>query len=208
MNKKAVLILTAAMISVSAATVTTFAAEQENDFQISGQQMPEMSESNNQGPQFGEQQFPQASGQQAPAENGGQQLPQASGQQAPTENGGRQNRPGMQRGGRGSEKGFGIISFDEYVKNGTISQETCDAIKKYMEEHKPELPEGAQEGQRPEKPEGMQEGERPDLLKDLLQDGVITQEEYNALSAAREASEQEKPAKPENVETQQENNNA
>ena len=32
----------------------------------------------------------------------------------------------------------------------------------------------------------MKNGEHPDLLKDLLNDGVITQEEYDALASARE----------------------
>ena len=39
----------------------------------------------------------------------------------------------------------------------------------------------------------MKEGEGPDLLKDLLEAGVITQEEYDTLAAAREAN---KPAAP------------
>ncbi len=35
-----------------------------------------------------------------------------------------------------------MIDFDAMVKNGVISQETCDKIKAYMEEHRPsELPE-------------------------------------------------------------------
>ena len=43
------------------------------------------------------------------------------------------------------EKPFGsldMIDFDAMVKNGVISQETCDKIKAYLEEHRPsELPE-------------------------------------------------------------------
>ena len=42
-----------------------------------------------------------------------------------------------------------MIDFDEMVKKGVISQETCDKIKAYMEEHKPaDLPE--MNGQVPE----------------------------------------------------------
>ena len=42
-----------------------------------------------------------------------------------------------------------MIDFDVMVKNGVISQETCDEIKAYMEEHKPvNLPE--MDGQVPE----------------------------------------------------------
>ena len=34
-----------------------------------------------------------------------------------------------------------MIDFDAMVKNGVISQETCDKIKAYLEEHRPsELP--------------------------------------------------------------------
>lgn len=114
------------------------------------------------------------------------------------------------------EKPFGspdMIDFDAMVKNGVISQETCDKIKAYMEEHKPvNLPE--MDGQAPEmdgqppqmngQPPQMNEqppqmngevpsnlpemnGERPAngrLLNDLLRNGIITQAEYDALSEA------------------------
>ena len=106
-----------------------------------------------------------------------------------------------------------MIDFDAMVKNGVISQETCDKIKAYMEEHKPvNLPE--MDGQAPEmdgqppqmngQPPQMNEqppqmngevpsnlpemnGERPangGLLNDLLSSGIITQAEYDALSEA------------------------
>ena len=106
-----------------------------------------------------------------------------------------------------------MIDFDAMVKNGVISQETCDKIKAYMEEHKPvNLPE--MDGQVPEmdgqppkmngQPPQMNEqppqmngevpsnlpemnGERPangGLLNDLLSNGIITQAEYDALSEA------------------------
>ena len=125
---------------------------------------------------------PQMNGQQAPND----QPPQMNDQQAP-------NGQPSQMNNEKPESGFGRILFEDCVKDGTISQETCDAIKKYMDEHKPELQEEAKEGEKPElseetaseeKPE-MKEEERPDLLKDLLNDGVITQEEYEALSKAQ-----------------------
>ena len=92
-----------------------------------------------------------------------------------------------------------MIDFDAMVKNGVISQETCDKIKAYMEEHKPvNLPE--MDGQAPEMdgqppqmngevPSNLPEmnGERPangGLLNDLLSNGIITQAEYDALSEA------------------------
>ena len=137
---------------------------------------------------------PQMGGPQIPGGNENGQAPSDTGQQAPQ--------------GEGPKDGFGFMPLEEYVKDGTISQETYDAITKYMDENKPELPEGAEEGEGPELPDGAEEGERPelpddaaegsmpkmkegegpDLLNDLLSAGVITQEEYDALVAKREAS--------------------
>ena len=97
-----------------------------------------------------------------------------------------------------------LIDFDAMVTNGVISQETCDKIKTYMEEHKPaDMPGGQQpadmpaiggekpaEGQTPpEKPAGEKPGDAPvmggGLLADLLKDSIITQAEYDALLAAQ-----------------------
>lgn len=150
---------------------------------------------------------PQMGGPQIPGGNENGQLPTENGQQAPqgevpTDDG----RKAPQ--GEGSKEDFGFVPFEEYVKDGTISQETYDAITKYMDENKPELLESAEERERPELPDGTEEGERPelpegaaegstptmkegeglDLLNDLLSAGVITQEEYDALAAKREVS--------------------
>ncbi len=99
-----------------------------------------------------------------------------------------------------------MIDFDAMVKNGVISQETCNKIKAYMEEHKPaNLPEMDSQapemngqspqmneqlpqmnGEAPSNPSEMT-GERPangGLLNDLLKNGIITQTEYDALSEA------------------------
>ncbi len=72
-----------------------------------------------------------------------------------------------------------MIDFDAMVTSGVISQETRDAIKAYMDEHKPEgeMPTAPAEG------EALAEGE-PNLLNDLLNAGIITQAEYDAMSAA------------------------
>ena len=102
------------------------------------------------------------------------------------------------RRGQGSQdmKAHVMIDFDAMVTNGVISQETCDKIKAFMEEHKPEdLPE--MNGEKPENlPEmnGGQSGDMPEmngqkpaeggLLAELLENNVITQEEYDALTAA------------------------
>ena len=144
--------------------------------------------------------------------DGNEQMPEMNGEVSQMSENGQppqmpENGQAPQMNGNGPEDNFGFISFENYVADGTISQETYEAITKFMEENKPELPEGMAEGERPELPEGAEEGERPelpegaeegelpemkegegpDLLKDLLEAGVITQEEYDALAAAREA---------------------
>ena len=72
-----------------------------------------------------------------------------------------------------------MIDFDAMVASGVISQETRDAIKAYMDEHKPEgeMPTAPAEGEAPADDE-------PSLLNDLLNAGIITQTEYDALSVA------------------------
>ena len=98
----------------------------------------------------------------------------------------------------------GRNSFDEMVKDGTISQDTYDAIKKYMTENAPQKPEekasgaAAEENQatdgnvktdgttKTDAGEATAETKKPEeknLLSDLLTDGVITQEEYDAITA-------------------------
>ena len=98
-----------------------------------------------------------------------------------------------------------MIDFDAMVSEGVISQETRDKIMAYMAEHRPQgnapdLTGGENAGDAPELPEGeapeeapqLADGEAPeahgDLLADLLSAGVITQEEYDALSAAQSAA--------------------
>jgi len=78
-----------------------------------------------------------------------------------------------------------MIDFDAMVTSGIISQETRDAIKAYMDEHKPEgeKPTAPAEGEVPAEGEAPAEGE-PSLLNDLLKAGIITQAEYDAMSAA------------------------
>ena len=55
------------------------------------------------------------------------------------------------------------------VEQGIISQDTLDAILKFMEENRPELPEGdnnqngAQPGNAPKKPDGQQPGNAPEM---------------------------------------------
>ena len=102
-----------------------------------------------------------------------------------------------------------MVDFDALAQAGVISQDTCDRIKAYMEANKPadppaddgRTPSGEQPGDLPEQPDGKApSGDRPadppadgdapaegGLLKDLLDAGVITQEEYDAINAARQA---------------------
>ena len=76
-----------------------------------------------------------------------------------------------------------MIDFDAMVTSGVISQETRDAIKAYMDEHKPEgeMPTAPVEGEAPAEGEPILLN---DLLNDLLNAGIITQAEYDAMSAA------------------------
>ena len=66
---------------------------------------------------------------------------------------------GPQMNGRRPSDPPEVIDFDDMVSKGVISQETCDKIKAYMEEHKPaDLPE--MDGQGPD-------GENPTDLPEL-----------------------------------------
>ena len=164
----------------------------------------------------GEQQTPPSIPQGgAPSMNGEQQIPQQNPQMGGKPGMNMNQRPG--RMGKGHQGGQG--SFENLLKDGTITQETYDAIRNYMQENKPEAktPETqnnaaeqnneavqngaeAQEsdpaqdnttntadgGLRKEKPSGMLD-ERKDLLDDLLKNNVITQEEYDAITAAQKA---------------------
>lgn len=62
--------------------------------------------------------------------------------------------------------------FSGFVTDGVISQETADAIKTYMEAN------------RPSKPQGTEVKQRIDKLAKMLEVGVITQSEYDAIKAA------------------------
>ncbi len=96
-----------------------------------------------------------------------------------------------------------MIDFDAMVTKGVISQDTCDKIKAYMEEHKPaDMPDSQPQANVPEmteekpaedqtpseKPDGDKPADAPGmgggLLADLLKDEIITQAEYDALIAA------------------------
>lgn len=114
-------------------------------------------------------------------------------------------------------------SLQTLVTGGIISQETLDAILKYLEENPstpPEKPDGGQPDNAPNgginaKPDGNAPGgmnggapEKPDgapsggmmlddqTLRALLDAGIITQEEYDAIAAFLQSSQMNAPAAP------------
>ena len=98
-------------------------------------------------------------------------------------------------------------SLQTLVTGGIISQETLDAILKYLEENPstpPEKPDGGQPDNAPNgginaKPDGAPSGGMmPDdqTLSALLDAGIITQEEYEAISAFLQSSQMNAPAAP------------
>lgn len=114
-------------------------------------------------------------------------------------------------------------SLQTLVTGGIISQETLDAILKYLEENPttpPEKPDGGQPDSAPNgdangKPDGAPNGgmngsapEKPDgnapgimmlddqTLSALLDAGLITQEEYDAIAAFLQSSQMNAPAAP------------
>ena len=101
--------------------------------------------------------------------------------------------PGMP-GNMGEPK---MIDFDALVSDGVITQETGDSIRAFMDSDRPS-------GDR--MPERMSNGQPLSVLDKLLYAGVITAQEYEAISAAQEAADaqqdgQQPPEKP--VEAQQ-----
>ncbi len=91
------------------------------------------------------------------------------------------------------------------VDEGLISQETLTAILNYMKENQPAMPDGQQPGGDPSAmPDGQQPGGDPPampdgqqsgvmlsqtLLSDLLNAGILTQDEYDAILASDLASD-------------------
>ena len=183
---------------------------QMNGPEIGGPQMDGQMNGTMGGPQpggNGEQQPPEkpADG-QAPANN--QQAPanNQQGSQMPANN---QQGPQMPMNG---QQAPGMIDFDALVTEGVISQETREKIRTFMDEHKPadmpsnnqspadgqasdgqqppEMPANGQapsDGQQPpEMPSDGQapNGGQPDLLNDLMEAGILTQEECDAISSA------------------------
>ena len=135
-----------------------------------------------------------------------------NGQQPPAMNGSNQNgQPGMR------------LDFEQLVKDGVIDQELCDKILNYMKEHAPQgqpggsVPtedsqspvqsdgntpaEGSQPPARPEGVQGQQGGFEEQLLKDLLDNSIITQEQYDLLLARITVADTEAAAASETTES-------
>ena len=98
-------------------------------------------------------------------------------------------------------------SLQTLVTGGIISQETLDAILKYLEENPstpPEKPDGGQPDNAPNgginaKPDGAPSGGMmldDQTLSALLDAGIITQEEYGAIAAFLQSSQMNAPAAP------------
>ncbi len=125
--------------------------------------------------------------------------------------------PGENGGMMGGRPGRGM-DFETLEKKGIISEETLTAILEYMEANRlddadgrpdtaPEKPDGERPDDAPEKPEGgrseatpkIPEGERTEppvmfnteLLDKLLEEGIITQSEYDAIIALQQSDNSE-----------------
>ena len=201
--KKMLIALLAVAVALSAAIVPAMAeAEirqniQQNQPNMNGQQggMPGMNP-----PQNGQQGQPYMNGprngqNQMPGNNGcAPQKPDDTQDEAPANDDANAPAEGnsaepnnMPRGEKGRR---GMIDFKALAEDGTLSQETVDAIESYMSSHAPNGKGGMDKKAR----SGMN-----GLLDELLKAEVITQEEYDAVSAkisADNTNAAEAPAEP------------
>ena len=144
----------------------------------------------------------QTPGQQLPGWNSNQQTPnqQTPNQQTPNQQAPDRQTPGRNnngRPGRGQHPGFRtaqgqVVDFDQMLQAGVIDQATYDAIMAYLQQTaaaQPEAPAGdagapanPADGTAPEAPAG--DAAESDPLAGLVASGMITQEQYDAISAA------------------------
>ncbi len=84
------------------------------------------------------------------------------------------------------------------VDKGVISQETLDAILAYMESNRPDLPDGSSPSDAPDAPDGQQAGMAvpQEALDQLLADGTLTQDEYDAIVAYQNENPQSTGSQP------------
>lgn len=81
-----------------------------------------------------------------------------------------------------------MLDWDKLVTEGVISEETAAKVKAYMEENKPEDAAQKQDSEKPADPPKKQDVEEPvnpnlEIVNQLLDAGVLTQEEADAVSA-------------------------
>ena len=155
------------------------------------QQMPGQNNQNGQAPQL-------------PGQNG--QMPQMPGQNDQySQNGQMPVRPG--KGGRNARQNNGTavgghfgkqLIFDQLLADGVITQEIYDAITAWMNQRMQQSPENAAAPADSAEPPAQPDNAQEQLLKELLDNGVITQEQYDTLSGTAQAA----PAAPEAPETQ------
>ena len=103
---------------------------------------------------------------------------------------GRGGKRGNRNGGKGSEADVNFrkrLDFDQMLKDGVITQEIYDTIMNYMKDRTPQQQDdtaSAESTEPPALPEDSETepaGMEEELLKELLDGGMITQEQYDQL---------------------------
>ena len=193
--------------TVDQATSATRQSGQNNQFSRGGrggrQQMPGQNSQNGQAPQMPGQNDQNSQAPQVPGQNG--QNSRMPGR------GGKGNRQGGFTAGTDGQtvKHGKTAVFDRLLADGVITQEIYDAIIAWMQQQAPQAQQNAEapaEGTAPaegSEPPALPDGTAPDgtanaqeeLLKSLLDSGVITQEQYDLLVSALQAP-QAPPAAP------------
>ena len=209
MKKTIALLMTLALV-ISAVALPALAEEPAVDQVTSATQQGGQNSQSAKGGRGGRQQMPGQNSQngQAP-QMPGQNDQNSQAPQVPGQNGQNSRMPG--RGGKGNRQGGFTAGtdgqtvkhgktavFDRLLADGVITQEIYDAITAWMQQQAPQAQQNAEapaEGTAPA--EGSEPPARPDstaadgsasaqeeLLKTLLDTGVITQEQYDLLVSA------------------------
>ena len=196
--KKMFALLMTLMIIISAAALPAIAEEgQDQTDTVTSATVP-----NGRGNRQG---MPQAPGKRQDGQQPQQPGSQQYGQQSGMPRGGKNTQKARNGRMHNADSRQNQI-FDQLLKDGVITQEVYDAIMTYLKEHLPTgqpeapsqtdgtgvpaLPEGQTpaEGETPpalpENPQPEGESAEEQLLKDLLERGVITQEQYDLLCSA------------------------
>ena len=220
MKKTIALLMTLALV-ISAVAIPALAEEPAVDQVASATQQGGQNNQFSRGGRGGRQQMPGQNSQngQAP-QMPGQNDQNSQAPQVPGQNGQNSRMPG--RGGKGNRQGGFTAGtdgqtvkhgktavFDRLLADGVITQEIYDAIIAWMQQQTPQAQQNAEapaEGTAPaegSEPPALPDGTAPDgtasaqeeLLKSLLDSGVITQEQYDLLVSALQAP-QAPPAAP------------